>query len=93
METSQLALYHFEGCPYCMRVYREINNLKLQIERKDIRQSQQSYDELVAGGGKKTVPCLRIQHTDGNVQWLYESWDIVQYLRQNFSGSTQVPLT
>lgn len=36
--------------------------------------------ELVEQGGKRTVPCLRIDNNDGSSQWMYESKDIVAYL-------------
>ncbi len=38
--------------------------------------------ELIAGGGKKQVPCLRIDSENGDVQWMYESDDIIHYLKQ-----------
>lgn len=37
--------------------------------------------ELVRGGGKTQVPCLRIENETGDVQWMYESDDIIQYLK------------
>ena len=37
---------------------------------------------LMQGGGKTQVPCLRIENQDGEVQWMYESDDIIQYLKQ-----------
>lgn len=35
--------------------------------------------ELMRGGGKTQVPCLRIESDDKD-QWLYESDDIIAYL-------------
>lgn len=35
---------------------------------------------LMQGGGKTQVPCLRIEQSDGQVEWMYESNDIIQYL-------------
>ncbi len=37
--------------------------------------------DLIAGGGKSQVPCLRIETENGDVRWLYESIDIVRYLK------------
>jgi len=37
--------------------------------------------DLRVGGGSTTVPCLRIQ-SDGQVRWMYESLDIIEYLRE-----------
>ena len=36
----------------------------------------------MVGGGKRRVPCLRIEATPGEVQWLYESMDIIAYLQR-----------
>ena len=36
--------------------------------------------QLMQGGGKTQVPCLRIESDEGAVQWMYESDDIVNYL-------------
>ena len=36
---------------------------------------------LMQGGGKTQVPCLRIEQSDGSVEWMYESNDIIEYLR------------
>lgn len=38
------------------------------------------HSALMAGGGKTQVPCLRVETEDGQVQWMYESDDIIQYL-------------
>ncbi len=83
-ETEKLALYHFRSCPYCVRVRRAIDKLGLSIELRDIRQDGARREELIGGGGKKTVPCLRIEQ-GGEVRWMYESRDIVRYLEQRFS--------
>ncbi len=37
---------------------------------------------LMQGGGKTQVPCLRIENEQGEVQWMYESNDIIEYLSQ-----------
>ena len=79
-----LVLYHFEGCPYCTLVRREIDALGLAIEMRDIRKNAVFHDELVRGGGKKQVPCLRIENAGGPVTWLYESQDIAAYLCERF---------
>ncbi len=41
-------------------------------------------DELLAGGGKVKVPCLKITQ-GGEEKWMYESSDIVSYLQQEFA--------
>lgn len=39
---------------------------------------------LMQGGGKTQVPCLRIEQADGKVEWMYESDDIIRYLRAEY---------
>ncbi|MCU1282268.1 MAG: glutaredoxin [bacterium] len=86
-DTSKLALYHFQACPYCRKVRRDIRLLGLDIEQRDIEQDRSRRDELVAGGGKKQVPCLRIVEPGGAVRWLYESRGITRYLNDRFGAS------
>ena len=47
---------------------------------RDFLLDREAYDDLIQGGGKGTVPCLRIERDTGDVEWLYESVDIVDYL-------------
>ena len=80
-----LALYHFEACPYCIRVKRIIQRLDLQIELRDARVPIHQ-QELHLEGGRYQTPCLRITQAEDErpVQWLYESTDIIRYLKQRF---------
>ncbi len=81
--TLRFALYHFEACPYCARVRSTIAERGLAVDLRDIRQNPAFREELVAGGGKGQVPCLRIEHDGGSVEWLYESADIIAYLKKH----------
>ncbi len=78
--TSKMALYQFNSCPFCIRVQHAIKQSALNIEFRNILDDPEHRDDLIAGGGKSQVPCLRIQHDDGSDTWLYESSDIVAYL-------------
>lgn len=85
----QLALYQFRSCPFCIKVRREMTRLDLPIEVRDAQLDPEHRDALKAGGGRVKVPCLRITHEDGQVEWLYESDDIIAYLRRRFAESEQ----
>ena len=89
-ETRRLSLYHFPTCPYCIRVRLVISKLKLKIELRDINRGPDHRGELVKGGGRAMVPCLRIENGNGTVQWMYESSDIIEYLRERFDGKQEV---
>ncbi len=79
---ERLALYYFPYCPFCVMVDRAIQRLGLDIERRNIRQDRVYAGELLEGGGRTTVPCLRIETPDGEVRWLYESRDIIAWLER-----------
>jgi len=88
-KTTHLALYQFKLCPFCVRVRRMMTRLNLTIKTHDIQKSPDHHNELVAGGGKRKVPCLRIQQ-GSQVTWLYESLAINDYLKTQFGRSETV---
>lgn len=79
---KSLSLYQFYACPFCVKVRREMARLGLDIELRDA-QSGPYREELQREGGQVQAPCLRIEE-EGNVQWLYESSDIIAYLQGRF---------
>lgn len=83
-ELKNLSLYQFTACPFCVKVRRQMRRLNLSIECRDARGNPVFRKELLAEGGKLKVPCLRIEKSDGDVQWLYESDEINQYLDQAY---------
>jgi glutaredoxin len=83
-ECRELALYQFKTCPFCIKVRQEMRRLSLDIERRDAQGEGRHRDELIAGGGRAMVPCLRINDASGNSRWLYESGAIIAYLRGRF---------
>ncbi len=81
-QTRHMSLYQFHTCPFCVKVRRQIRRLGLNIELRDARQPDIA-KQLVDGGGKRKVPCLRIT-SDGQDQWMYESNDINAFLQEKF---------
>jgi glutathione S-transferase len=55
--------------------------LGLKITLKDVLSQPENSAELIAGGGKMQVPCLRVENVDGDTRWLYESSEIIHYLK------------
>lgn len=86
-QTSNMALYHFQMCPFCVKTRRQIHRLGLKIENRDARYDEKWNQELINEGGKYQVPCLKIIKEDGSVEWMYESTDINQYLEDRFAVS------
>jgi len=86
--TGKLALYQFAACPFCVKVRRSMKRLSLNVELRDAKGDQQHRSDLEEQGGRIKTPCLRIEQTDGQVTWMYESKDIINYLEQNFTQKT-----
>ncbi len=90
IKQEQLSLYYSPYCPFCHRVLDALVELGLMpdleknkagnITLKNTASDQVAKTELKNGGGKTTVPCLRIER-DGKIEWLYESMDIVAFLK------------
>ena len=70
------SLYYKKSCPYCTKVLRFMDENKITLDMRDTLQPGNQND-LIRVGGKKQVPCLVI---DGKA--MYESDDIIDYLRQ-----------
>ncbi len=87
VKTSKLALYQFYACPFCVITRRTMRRLGLNIELRDAQNDPQWEQELIEQGGKRQVPCLRINNEDGKVEWLYESKEIKHYLEQQYGDT------
>ena len=76
-ETYQL--YHSETCGFCHRVRHYLAQAGWDIPLMDTLRDSAARRDLLTGGGRTTEPCLRIESA-GEVRWLYESLDIIDYL-------------
>jgi glutaredoxin len=87
-QSAGMILYHFEACPFCVKVRRKIAELSLNIEMRDVRTHAQYEKELMEGGKEYQVPCLKIPAGNENPgspeRWMYESSDINEYLAGRF---------
>lgn len=83
-QPVKLTLYLFESCPFCVKVMKVIRHMNLDIEIRDTLKSAQFEAELIHGGGKSQVPCLKISN-DSKEHWMYESSDIIRYLEKKFA--------
>ena len=79
--VSNLSLYHYQSCPYCAVTRKVLDQLGLDVIQRDVLQQPKYRSELMAGGGSTQVPCLRMEDENGKVSWMYESGDIIKYLR------------
>jgi glutaredoxin len=84
-EVSNLSLYQFHACPFCVKTRRAIRKLNLPITLIDAK-IEPAKTTLKNQGGKVQVPCLRIEK-DNAIEWMYESNAIIDYLQQRFNVS------
>jgi glutaredoxin len=84
---EKLALYHFDGCPFCLRVRRAIDLLGVDVELRSIYEEREHLDALMTARGRATVPVLRITGPDGEDRWMPESADIVRYLQATYGDA------
>lgn len=85
---SNLSLYLTYTCPYCVRVLHALDRMGIELTLRDLHRDPEARRELIAGGGKGQVPCLRIDETEsgGGVRWMYESEDIVDFIRDHYAS-------
>ncbi len=76
--THELELFMKPTCPYCIKVMNFMSENNITIPLRDIVADESAAETLIAIGGKRQVPCLFI---DGKP--LYESGDIIEWLRDN----------
>lgn len=86
-QCRDMALYQYKTCPFCTKVRQEMRRLSLKIELLDAQHDATHRDALLQGGGQAKVPCLRITDQAGNTQWMYESNQIIEYLRGRFAAA------
>lgn len=87
MDTAtHLSLYEYSSCPFCARVRRFLSDLGESVESRDVSADREHLEALVAATGRQMVPCLRIEKADGEVVWMPESADIIEYLRGHFAS-------
>lgn len=71
-----LLLYKMDGCPYCEKVLKFLEEKQVTFRSLDISDPV-NLDELLHLGGEEQVPFL--VDTDHNAK-MYESEDIMQYV-------------
>jgi len=83
--AKELALYQFKACPFCVKVRRAMKRNGIKVETRDAKNDDNFRQELLEQGGKVKVPCLKITE-NGDVRWMYESGDIVNYLEKRVAN-------
>ena len=84
-DREQLSLSEYSNCPYCARVRNFLDELGETVESRNVATERTHLLELVRATGSQMVPCLRIEKPQGEVQWMHESDNIIDYLRDHFA--------
>lgn len=79
-----LKLYYTPTCPFCQRVLQIAENLKVELDLKDISEDESARQELAEKQGHEEVPYLVDTEKDVIVD---ESNDIIEYIRENYANS------
>ena len=88
-----LSLYYYDSCPFCKITLQVLQETGLDVELRHIRRQPQYRTALIKQGGNAQVPCLRIDLDHGQSTWLYESRDIIHFMRAYAEESEQAQNT
>jgi len=80
-EQESYQLFKTDLCGFCYRVRDFAEEKGISLTLRDTMTDMEAFRELLQGGGKSTVPCLKIQR-EKEVIWMYESLDIIDYLNE-----------
>lgn len=81
--TSNMTIYEYKACPFCVKVRRSLRRQGLNIVTLDAKQEPHK-SALLNGGGKLQVPCMKIED-NGQSTWMYESSEIINFLDKKFA--------
>ncbi|MFB6154834.1 MAG: glutathione S-transferase N-terminal domain-containing protein [Haloferacaceae archaeon] len=79
---ATIELYELQGCPFCIRVKRKLEDLGLDYESHYVPAPHGQRTEVRELSGQTGVPV--IVDPDHDVHGMYESADIVDYLEETY---------
>jgi len=80
---SNLELYELEGCPYCAKVTKKLDELGLEYESHTVPRSHGDRTEVEEISGQTGVPVL-VDPANG-IEGMPESDDIIEYLEETYA--------
>lgn len=78
----EAVLFYRPTCGYCLKVLRFIEQNNISIPLKNVSESSEIREELIAIAGKTQVPCLILEGKP-----LHESNDIIEWLKNNWRSN------
>lgn len=79
---THLELYELQGCPFCMKVRKKLDELGLEYESHMVPGSHAAREEVEKISGQTGVPVL--VDTKYGIEGMPESADIVDYLEETY---------
>lgn len=76
----QYALYYYDSCPFCQRVLMAMQSLNVNVEKRNVMNNPEFRQQQFEATKRTTVPCLLIKDGD-HEEWMFESGDIIRYLK------------
>jgi len=81
---ANLELYELQGCPYCAKVRRKLDELGLEYESHAVPRAHSEREAVKRLSGQTGVPVL--VDNDHGVEGMPESDDIVAYLEETYGA-------
>lgn len=78
-----IKLYELNGCPYCKKVTRKLDELGLEYESIKVPSSHSKRDKVKEVSGQTGVPVI-VDEKNG-IEGMPESDDIVEYLEETYA--------
>ena len=84
MTDPVITLYRLQGCPFCERVVRVLQDLDLEYDSRFVEALHSRRDVVKRVSGKRTVPCIVDENTGVTMS---ESANIVEYLERTYGDA------
>ena len=81
---ANLELYELEGCPYCAKVTKKLDELGLEYDSHMVEREHSKRTEVEQVSGQTGVPVL--VDPDHGIEGMPESDDIVEYLEETYGS-------
>ncbi len=81
--AGSISLYDLDFSSRSVKIRRHLKYLNIPVTIKSLNRCNAYQKELLNGGGRAQVPCLRIESKDGT-RWIYDRVEIMAYLNRKF---------
>jgi glutathione S-transferase len=81
MSDKTVTLYRLQGCPFCERVVRSLQDNGVEYESRFVEARHSRRDAVKRVSGSRTVPAIVDEHTGVTMS---ESADIVEYVEATY---------